>query len=376
MISSKASETESKMPTPPLTMQLFGPLRVHIHGEPMSRVRTRSVEWLLALLVLRHGRSVDRSWLAGTLWPDSEESQALHNLRDNLVHLRKALGEERERLQSPTRDTLTLDLAGAEVDLVRFDRALQTSEEEALRSAVEAYTGPLLEGCLEEWVLLERNHREQACLRALETLADAAEQRQDYAEALALLNRAKGMDVLRDTTRRGLMRVLAASGDAPAALASYREYRLLLHEEMNIDPDTETFRLYEQIREQARQAAQHKAPTQEEARPAPVSSPTPPPLPSALPHPITTLIGREQETREIAEALSRSRLVTLVGGGGVGKTRLSIEVGRERASHAAQEVAFLALASLADPTLLPAFVATALGIREKARSEEHTSELQ
>src|SRR5688500_5176312 len=100
------------MSTPPLTIQLFGPMRVQVHGEPMPRVPTRSVEWLLALLTLRHGRTVDRSWLAGTLWPDSEESRALSNLRDMLVHLRKALGPERERIQSPTRDSLTLNLEG------------------------------------------------------------------------------------------------------------------------------------------------------------------------------------------------------------------------------------------------------------------------
>jgi DNA-binding SARP family transcriptional activator len=88
----EASETHLKMPPPSLTVQLFGPLRVLIGGEPLPRLRTRSIEWLLALLVLRHGRAVDRSWLAGTLWPDSDESQALHNLRDALVHLRKALG--------------------------------------------------------------------------------------------------------------------------------------------------------------------------------------------------------------------------------------------------------------------------------------------
>src|SRR6266699_3511649 len=102
-----------------LTIHLFGPLRVRIGAEPMPPVRGRSIEWLLALLVLRHGRAVDRSWLAGTLWPESEQGQALHNLRDMLVHLRKALGPERARLQSPSRDTLTLDLEGAEVDILR-----------------------------------------------------------------------------------------------------------------------------------------------------------------------------------------------------------------------------------------------------------------
>src|SRR5579871_1510011 len=113
------------MPTAALTIYLFGPLRVLVGDEPLPRVPTRSIEWLLALLALRHGRAVDRSWLAGTLWPDSSESQALHNLRDILVHLRKALGSEGVRVQSPTRDTLTLDLEGAEVDVVRFDRAMK-----------------------------------------------------------------------------------------------------------------------------------------------------------------------------------------------------------------------------------------------------------
>src|ERR1044071_1993168 len=107
------------MNPPPLTIRLFGPRRVLVHGEPLPRVRTRSVEWLLALLVLRHGRAVDRSWLAGTLWPESEESRALQNLRNDLVRLRKALGQEGGRIQSPAPDSLTLDVAGAEVDVLQ-----------------------------------------------------------------------------------------------------------------------------------------------------------------------------------------------------------------------------------------------------------------
>src|SRR5690242_3699594 len=98
------------MSLPPLSLHLFGPLRALVRGEPLPRVRTRSVEWLLALLALRHGRAVSRSWLAGTLWPQSEESRALRNLRDDLMWLRKALGSEADRLQSPTPGTLTLEL--------------------------------------------------------------------------------------------------------------------------------------------------------------------------------------------------------------------------------------------------------------------------
>src|SRR5262249_21728766 len=103
------------MTAPPLTIQLFGPLRVTVHGALLPRVRTRSVEWLLALFALRHGRPVQRAWLAATLWPESEESRALQNLRNDLARLRRALGSEAGRIQSPAPDALMLDLAGVEV---------------------------------------------------------------------------------------------------------------------------------------------------------------------------------------------------------------------------------------------------------------------
>src|SRR4051794_8530279 len=86
----------------PLQVRLFGPLVVYAHGEPLPRLRSRKTEWLLALLVLRAGQKVARTWVAGTLWPDSSERQALANLRLNLQDLRRALGSQAERLQSPT----------------------------------------------------------------------------------------------------------------------------------------------------------------------------------------------------------------------------------------------------------------------------------
>src|SRR5260370_18983051 len=112
------------MTPPPLAIHLFGPLRVTVGGEALPRVRTRSVEWLLALLALRHGRPVNRSWLAGTLWPESSGSRSLQNLRNDLLRLRKALGPESGRLQAPARDSLRLDLAGAAGDRLQSRAAV------------------------------------------------------------------------------------------------------------------------------------------------------------------------------------------------------------------------------------------------------------
>src|SRR5438874_11325107 len=98
---------------PPIALRLFGPFDVRVHGQPLRRLRTRKGQWLLALLALRHGREVERSWLAGVLWADSTEQQAYANLRLSLTDLRSALGSEAHRLSSPTPHSLCLDLTGA-----------------------------------------------------------------------------------------------------------------------------------------------------------------------------------------------------------------------------------------------------------------------
>src|SRR5207245_1309776 len=86
--------------------------------------------------------------------------------------------------------------------------------------------------------------------------------------------------------------------------------------------------------------------------------------PAPLPRPLTALIGREEEVREVVRSVRAARLVTLVGGGGVGKTRLALQAAEAIAADFPAGVAFIELASLADPALLPASVAAALGVRE------------
>src|SRR5262249_34952029 len=144
---------------------LFGPVEVRIQGGPMPCTRTRKGEWAFALLVLRAGRAVERAWLAGSLWPDHPLGEALALLRRELTALRHSLGTEAKRLISPTTLTLRLDLNGAHADVLEFDRYIAHGDLASLERAVALYRGPLLEGCSEEWALLERRLREEAYLR-------------------------------------------------------------------------------------------------------------------------------------------------------------------------------------------------------------------
>jgi predicted ATPase/DNA-binding SARP family transcriptional activator len=352
----------------PLAIRLFGPLCVMVGGEPLPRVRAHSVEGLLPLLVLRHGRAVDRAWLAGTLWPESSGSRALQNLRNDLVALRKALGPEGGRIQSPGHGSLTLDLAGAAVDVLQFDAAIRAGDEESLRSAVQLYTGPLLEGCVEEWAFSERSSRAEQLLAALETLAERAEERGGHDEAIRYLRRAEALDPLRDSIPRRLMASLAAAGDPAAAIQTYRDFRLRLQEELAAVPDEATTHLFHEIRAAARRPAVQR-------RLAPVSSPATgdagarQPVLEPLPRPLTSLVGRDQEVQQVQEALRESFLVTLVGGGGVGKTRLALEVAGRLAGASPDGAAWVELAPLADGALVLPSVAVALGLRDAGAGE-------
>jgi predicted ATPase/class 3 adenylate cyclase len=235
-----------------LAIQLFGPFEVRVNGAPLPRLRSRKGLWLLALLTLRHGQEVERDWLAGTLWPESGPSQALHCLRMTLTDLRRALGPAARRLQSPTSHTLSLDLAAAEVDVAAFDIALRQGDQASLERAVALYRGPLLEGCCEEWAFQERQAREQAYLAARERLAARALETGEAAEAEQHLRLAVAVDRLREGTQRALMQVLAAGGNYAAALHCYRELRERLHRELNTEPDPETKSLFQQLRGEAR----------------------------------------------------------------------------------------------------------------------------
>src|SRR5580658_7114746 len=117
--------------TPDFAIHLFGPTDIRVHGQSLPRLRSQAGLWMLALLVLRHPRPVERDWLAATLWPDSDPEKGLANLRQRLAELRRVLGDEGRRLLTPSGRTLALDLEGAQVDVVDFDAALQRGDSDS-----------------------------------------------------------------------------------------------------------------------------------------------------------------------------------------------------------------------------------------------------
>ncbi len=332
-----------------LSVRLFGGFEVSVCGQALPRLRSHKGECLLALLVLHAGRTVMRQRLAAMLWPDSDESQALASLRQSLADLRKALGEEGRRLVPIGARALSLNLTGADVDLTAFDTAIHQGDRASLELAVMLYRGPLLEGCHEEWVLGERASREQSYLSALETLASEAMSRCDFTRASSLWQRAVAVDAFRESAARGWMMALAQGGNSAAAIQVYRSLRLLLARELRTEPDAETRALYLSLRAEAQKP---QAAKMGDARAEHWAEPASSPPAWHLPRPLTELVGRRWETGEVSRLLFRSRLVTLTGPGGVGKTRLAIRVAEEWAEDQPDGVWFVDLAPLTDPALV------------------------
>lgn len=280
------------------------------------------------------------------------------------------MGELSSKVVTPTPKTLLLVEDGVSVDITEFDRAGQSDDFEELARAIELYRGPLLEGCAEEWVLTDRQNREETFLQSAEKAAQLASDSGDYSRAVEVLRRAIAVDPFRESSTRSLMEAHAASGDHAAAVVAYRQLRERLLYELNADPSGETTALLERIRKDARVRAQRTAAPIEQLEPAPramVTMPTPriERRRGNLPEPLTEIVGREQDLQEIEAHLMGSRLVTLLGPGGIGKTRLSIETARNLAGEFTGGAWFVDFTPLQDPALVAQMVEHAFGVHER-----------
>ena len=364
------TNTEQATPPPeqilaPLKLRLFGDFAAWVCGRPLPKMRSRKETLLLALMALNGGKEINRVTLAQTLWPFPEHSteQANRYLRRSLSEVRHALGGEAARLESPTPRTVRLDLSRCDCDVVRFDAALLASAgtaDAARKSALKLYEGPLLHGFTEAWIIEERARREADYRRTLRIIGAEAIAAGEYDEAIAHLQRAVALDPFAEDALQQLMTALASARQYNAAFRAYQELADLLQRERSARPDAATTALYLRLREAARS----------EAALAAASPPKERGSSYRLPHPLTPLIGREEALREIEARLSKARLVTLVGTGGVGKTRLSLQIAENAVEKRAFKdgVCLVELAALTDATLLPQAVALALGVQESGEN--------
>ena len=376
----------------PLSIRTFGALTVALGDADLNppHFATHTVEALLVYLACQD-RPLGRDELAELLWPERTQEQARVNLRVTLYRLRGQV----EPYLLITRQQLALNPAAVvDLDARQFERHLAAGE---FAAAVALYRGDFLAGfyldgspAFEQWALLERERLRTLAIAAYQQLVDQAATAGQLDAATAYAQRLLQLDPWHEPTHRQLMRLLAQTGQRSAALAQYETCRTLLASELGVTPDEATTALYQQIRQGETKAAQGQASQIAQASgtgdlPVVIDNLSPPrPLTVAhhnLPLQPTPLIGRSAELAQIESLLANPdcRLLTLLGAGGIGKTRLAIEAARRMlrteavAEHSlklqVQElrfpdgVCFVSLAAVENPELVLATIAQSLDLQ-------------
>ncbi|NTU83325.1 MAG: tetratricopeptide repeat protein [Chloroflexales bacterium] len=357
-----------------LRMALLGSFQVWLDSEPVTSFRSDKVRALLAYLALEADRPHTRASLCGLLWPDKSDDAALQNVSQTLRRLRDALGERRGGVSvlRVSHQSIQLTADGADwLDAATVARLATSTNIGDLERAAELYRGELLPGfglpgcdAFEEWLLHTRERFARLAITALETLTQQLLVSGRYGEAAESARRLLALDLLREDSQRLLMRALGASGDRAAALAAYERWRETMRDELGVEPDPTTVALAEQIRAGADTNLLGRGPGVIVGTSTVLHSAATHRVVNNLPLQLTPFIGRTRELAELAELLRKpeTRLITLGGAGGMGKTRLAIELARRSGPAFAGGVCFVALAPVAALDDLPAALLHALDL--------------
>jgi len=246
-----------------LEISLLGPFQVTLDGESIGGFKSNKVRALLAYLAVEADKPHRRESLAGLLWPDWSEREALGNLRYTLSDLRRAIEDRvadppfliisRDSVQFNTSGDYWLDVAALTASLSDDKSHPALSEEQ--EKAMSLYRGGFLEGFsvsdspgFDEWVLLTRERLARQVSASLHAIAESYEKRREYEKAQSIARRQLELEPWDESAHQLLMRVLALTGQRSAALAQYEACRKVLAEELDVEPSEETRELYEQIR--------------------------------------------------------------------------------------------------------------------------------
>src|SRR5215208_4936398 len=373
--------------TPP-TSQVGGApetLRIWLLGGFRVSVRSRSIaeeEWhlrkagsLLKVLALSPGHRLHREQAMELLWPDLDPKAALNNLRYALHVARRTLepsapaGAASGYLHLRGESLVLSPTVSLWVDVEAFEEAATTArhaqDPAALRAAIDLYAGELLpEDRYEPWTEERRAQLKELYLSLLLELAALYEERKEFGEAIEVLGRVVAQDPTHEGAHVGLMRVYALLGKRREALGQYERLRDALFREFGSEPEAATVSLHQEIWAGTFPPADSPPsgfPPDEAFRSSPAEAGGRHNLPLAR----TSFVGRERETLQVKRLLAMTKLLTLTGAGGCGKTRLALKVASDLVGAYLEGAWLVDLAPLSEGELVPQAVAQALGVPEQ-----------
>jgi predicted ATPase/DNA-binding SARP family transcriptional activator len=354
------------------TLNLLGPPQIEADSKPIEIGRRKAVALLAYLAVT--GQAHSREALAALLWPEASERRARAGLRSALWALNKTplavwLHLDGETIALPPDEAVV-------IDAVRFRALLATAEAHdhphteicadclpAVTTAVSLYQADFMAGftlpdapAFDEWQFFEADDLRALLARALERLLRFHSEAEDWDQAIVYGRRLTALDPLHEPAQYALMQLYARSGQQAAALRQYQLHQETMAAELGLEPSAEMTALQEQIRSGAW--------PQREARQPPIVPPPAGSPPHNLPLNPTPFIGREDELRRLATFLGDpgTRLLTIVGPGGIGKTRLALAAASALSpSRFKDGVYFVSLTPLDEPEAMLSLIAETVG---------------
>ena len=327
-------------------LRTLGGLEISASGRPLTNLTSRKARALL-VYVLVEGKPLARESLAALFWPESSQQGAAASLRVELSKLKACCGD----LLDISRETVKVrELAAPTVDVSELQRASAAGRHQQV---ADLYRGPFLQGFgvsdsaeFEDWRGWQQERVQRLALESLRCLTEGAIERGAFDAALASAHQWLRVDPYVERAHRSTMLALARAGRRAEALAHYETCRTILRQELGVEPGELTCALAEAIR------------NSELGETLPARGPG-----IDLPQPPTALVGRSDELAELLKQLTdpHTRLVTLVGPGGVGKTRLALQAARPVMDGFPDGVYFVPAGTLENPAFLPGAIAAALG---------------
>ncbi len=322
-----------------LALFLLGPPRVECDGKPVQLDRRKAFA-LIAYLAVR-GQSHTRDSLATMLWPEHSQSQARAGLRRALAALKADLGEgwldvDRQSVSLKHDANIYIDVSEFEDWLAEchthghYEQEVCPACLHPLTEAILLYRDDFLTGFtlrdspgFDEWQFFQTECLRQEFANALDRLAQAYTSQGAYERAIVYARRWLSLDPLHEPAHRYLMRLYAESGQRVAAFRQYEECERVFQEELGVSPEEETVQLHQAIKDG------QDLPAVGDRFVTPVEHPSTA-RKHNLPIQLTPFVGREAELVNLGRLLAdpHVRLVTIIGPGGMGKTRLALEAAR------------------------------------------------
>ena len=346
-----------------LQFRVLGPFEVVASGHVIE-IGSAKQRLLLAMLVLRANQPISADELAEELWDGQPPASVASTLPSLVSRLRRVLataGGHGQSVVPQACDTgYMMELDPRALDSHRFEHLAGAGHHclahndpfgaiTSFRAALGLWRGPALAGLAERcFARTEATRLDEARLAVIERLADAELATDHPAQALELLEPHLAAHPLREQGWATRMLALYRLGRQAEALRAYQEIRRLLITDLGIEPSAGLRRLERQILQQSSELD---------------ISESSPEVPHNLAAPISPFLGRALELEELEDLLEHTRLLTLTGVGGVGKTRLALELATRVRPHHPDGVWLIELATIRDPSQIASETLSALGLQ-------------